>query len=154
MTTMRSAKLAIQIVRRSTVIAMIGARNGRVIVVNRCQGVGAVDRRRLVQLAGIAWSAASSVIAKNGMPHQTLAMIGPHSARLGVAQDVVGLGEHAERESQCGSGPITGLNSQAQLRPERKLGTAQGRKTRAWTSLRPRKGSSSSSASRARARTG
>ena len=33
--------------------------------------------------------------------------------------------------SQCGSGPITGLNSQAQLRPVRKVGTAQGRKTSA-----------------------
>ena len=40
--------------------------------------------------------------------------------------------------SQCGSGPITGLNSQAQVRPERKVGTAQGTKTRAWTSRRPR----------------
>src|SRR6266404_4829114 len=51
---------------------------------------------------------------------------------------------------QCGSGPITGLNSQAQVRPERKVGTAQGTKTKAWTRRRPRKGRKSSRASQRR----
>ena len=41
---------------------------------------------------------------------------------------------------------MIGLNSQAQARPEMKLGTAQGRNTSAWTTLRPKKGSLSSSA--------
>src|SRR5215207_89999 len=86
---------------------------------------------------GIDWSAARKVIAKNGIPHQTLAMIGPHKAWLGSERMFSGAAISPVANSQCGTGPTTGLNSQAQLRPDRKAGTAQGRKTRACTSARP-----------------
>src|SRR5476649_2321719 len=83
--------------------------------------------------------AASSVIAKNGIPHQTLAMIGPQSAWLGLERILSGALRIPSAKSQCGSGPTTGLNNQAQFSPETKLGTAQGRNVRACASARPRK---------------
>ena len=52
MTMMRSAKFAIQTVRSSTVMAMVGARKGRVIDQKRCKRVGAVDGRGLVEVGG------------------------------------------------------------------------------------------------------
>src|SRR5262249_10459693 len=85
-------------------------------------------------------------MAKNGMPHQTLATIGPHMALRGSERMGDGVDIKPGAASQCGIGPMTGLNIQAQLRPERKLGTAQGRKTSAWAMARPRKGRFKSSA--------
>ena len=46
-------------------------------------------------------------MAKNGMPHQTFGDDRPPEREVGVGQDVVGRGEDAESESQCGSGPTS-----------------------------------------------
>src|ERR1700742_286569 len=88
---------------------------------------------------GIDCNAASNMMAKKGNPHQTLAMIGPHRACVGLDRMLSGVDIRPSETSQCGTGPTTGLSIQAQLRPDRKLGTAQGRNTRAWTSERPGK---------------
>src|SRR6185369_3298103 len=79
-------------------------------------------------------------MAKNGMPHHTLAMIGPHIALKGSERMLDGVLIRPRAASQCGIGPTTGLNIHAQFKPERKLGTAQGRKTSACTMLRPTNG--------------
>src|SRR3954447_21529125 len=86
------------------------------------------------------WSAASIVIAKNGTPHQTLAMIGPQRAVAGSDRMLLGSFVTPSAVIQCGIGPTTGLNSQAQLRPDRKVGTAHGRNTSAWMIGRPGNG--------------
>src|SRR3954452_23680398 len=91
--------------------------------------------------SGMAWRAARSVMAKNGMPHQTLATIGPHKASRGSPRMLSGAARMPSAASQWGRGPITGLNSQAKVRPERKLGTAHGTNTSACTTRRPANGS-------------
>src|SRR3569832_1862678 len=146
MTKIRSAKVAIQMVRSMTGMTMVGARKGSVTLVKRCQGEAPSMAAASCNSEGIDFSAASSVMAKNGMPNQMLATIGPHMAVAGSNNTLVGSAFMPCANSQCGSGPMIGLNSQAQVRPERKDGTAQGRNTTAWTTLRPKKGLSSSSA--------
>ncbi|MNV85567.1 hypothetical protein D3C71_1795340 [compost metagenome] len=85
-------------------------------------------------------------MAKKGMPHQTLAMIGPHIAYCGSDKILPGWLIRPRSNSQCGIGPMTGLNSHAQLRPAKKEGTAHGRNTSACTRPRPMNGLSSKSA--------
>src|SRR5882757_11034065 len=96
---------------------------------------------------GMDCNAASSVMAKNGMPHHTLAMIGPHSACCGSDNKLSGVFINPAALNQYGSGPTTGLNNQAQLSADKKLGTAHGRKTSNCTGARPLKGRASSKAS-------
>ena len=86
-------------------------------------------------------------MAKNGIPHQTLAITGPQIAWSGLESRLSGVVISPSRTNQKGRGPTTGLNNQAQFSPDRKLGTAQGRNTRAWMIPRPGKGLSSSRAS-------
>src|SRR5438046_438274 len=137
MTKIRSAKVAIQMVRSMTVITMVGARNGSVTLVKRCQGEAPSMAAASCSSDGIDFSAASSVMAKKGTPNQMLATIGPHMAVAGSDNTLVGSAFSPSAKSQCGSGPMIGLNSHAQVRPERKDGTAQGRNTTACTTLRP-----------------
>src|SRR5262245_33598788 len=89
-TYIRSAKVAIQMVRSITVIAIIGARNGSVTLVKRCQGVAPSIAAASCNSEGIDFSAASSVMAKKGIPNQTLATIGPHIAVAGSERIFVG----------------------------------------------------------------
>ena len=110
---------------------------------NRCHAPAPSIAAASYISSGMAWRPASSVMAKNGMPHQTLATIGPHMASRGSPRMLSGAARMPSATSQCGRGPITGLNSQAKVRPERKLGTAQGTKTSACTSRRPANGSRS-----------
>src|SRR4051812_42815772 len=119
MTKMRSAKVAIQIVRNITVMAMVGARKGSVTLVKRCNGEAPSIAAASCSSEGIDFSAASSVMAKNGMPNQTLATIGPHMAVEGSDRTLVGSAFSPKSNSQCGSGPTIGLNSQAHVRPDR-----------------------------------
>src|SRR5262249_58944160 len=77
---------------------------------------------------------------------EIVAMMGTDSAASGLERMLSGCDMSPRAKSQWGRGPTTGLKSQAQLRPERKAGTAQGRKTSAWTRPRPGKGRFSSSA--------
>src|SRR5471030_3398278 len=90
MTTIRSAKLAIQMVRSITVMAIIGARNGSVTFLNCCQPVAPSIEAASYRSLGIDCNAASNVIAKNGMPNQTFASTGPYSARCGSERILYG----------------------------------------------------------------
>src|SRR5688572_10049473 len=82
-TTIRSAKFAIQMVRSITVMAIIGARNGSVTLQNCCQPVAPSIAAASYKSFGIDCNAASKVMAKNGMPNQTFATTGPYSASCG-----------------------------------------------------------------------
>src|SRR3954454_23787112 len=115
MTKIRSAKVAIQIVRSMTVMTMVGARNGSVTLVKRCHGEAPSIAAASCSSDGIDFSAASSVMVKNGMPNQMLATMGPHMAVAGSESTLVGSAFNPSAKSQCGSGPIIGLNSQAQV---------------------------------------
>src|SRR3982751_5070341 len=90
MTKIRSAKVAIQMVRSIQVMAMVGARKGNVTLVKRCQGEAPSIAAASCNSDGIDFSAASSVMAKNGMPNQILATIGPHIAVEGSDRTLVG----------------------------------------------------------------
>src|ERR1044072_5990160 len=137
MTKIRSGKGASQIGRDMTVMTMVGARKGSVTLVKRCQGEAPSIAAASCSSDGIDFSAASRVMAKNGMPNQMLATIGPHMAVAGSESTLVGSAFSPSANSQCGSGPMIGLNSQAQVRPDRKDGTAQRRNKTAWTNLQP-----------------
>src|SRR5580704_12286764 len=132
---MRSAKLATHTVRSRIVIAMVGASSGKVMLRKRRHGPAPSIDAASYRSRGIDCRAASRVMAKNGIPHQTLATMGPQSACRGSDKRLSGAFINPQLTNQCGRGPTSGLNSQAQLSADKKLGTAQGRKTSNCTSL-------------------
>ena len=71
------------------------------------------------------------------MPHHVAATMGPHMAICGSDRMLDGSSISPIAVSQCGIGPITGLNSHAQLSPARKVGTAHGRNTSDCAMPRP-----------------
>src|SRR5580692_2322047 len=85
MTTIRSAKLATQTVRSKIVMARVGASNGRVMERNCLNTLAPSIDAASYKSLGIDCSAARLVMAKNGMPHQMEATIGPIRAVPGAA---------------------------------------------------------------------
>ena len=98
------------------------------------QGAGAVDRCRLVDVLRDRLQRGEQRDREERDAPPDVGDDRPPHRVVRIGEDVLGRRQDAERaNSQCGSGPTTGLNSQAQLRPDRKVGTAQGRNTSAWT---------------------
>ncbi len=95
---MRSAKLEIQTVRSRTVMAMVGARNGRVIDRKRWNQAGAVDRGRLVEIARDRLQRREQ---RDGEERNAPPDIGddrpPHRV-VRIGEDVAGLAHQAERK--------------------------------------------------------